>query len=104
MIGRALSWILLVVALLAAGRDGLLFLETGIYNPATLGEIWYAVDGDSLNLTQTLIERYGPLWLWQSAISPLLVWPAWAVLGTGGLIFGIIFGRGGRRRRRSSFG
>lgn len=103
MIARALSWILLVAALLAAGRDGLLFIETGTYNPATLGEIWYAVDGNSLNLTQTLIERYGPPWLWQSVVSPLLVWPAWAVLGAGGLIFGMI-GRGGRRRRRSSFG
>jgi hypothetical protein len=104
MIGRALSWILLVTALIVAGRDGMLFLETGTYTPATLGEIWSAVDGDSLNLTQTAIERYGPPWVWQSAISPLLVWPAWAVLGAAGLIVGMLFGGGGRRRRRSSFG
>jgi hypothetical protein len=104
MIGRTLAWILLVAALVAAGRDGLLFVETGTYSPATLAELWSAADRDSLNSSQTLTEQYATPWLWQSAISPLLVAPAWAVLGAAGLIVGIIFGRGGRRRRRSSFG
>ena len=104
MVGRALAWILLVLALIVAGRDGLLFLETGTYNPATLGDIWYAIDGGSLNLTQAVIERYIAPWLWQSAFLPLLIGPAWAVLGAAGLIVGMISGGGGKRRRRSSFG
>jgi hypothetical protein len=94
----------LVLALIVAGRDGLIFLETGTYSPTTLGEIWYAVDRASLNLIQAVIERYIAQWLWQSVIFPLLIWPAWAVLGAAGLLVGVLFGRGGRRRRRSTFG
>ena len=104
MIGRGLAWILLVSALIAAAWDGLLFAEIGTYTPATLGEIWSAVDLNSLNLSQAVIERHIAPWLWQSAIFPLLIAPAWAVLGAAGLIVGFIFGRGGKRRRRSSFG
>src|SRR6185369_9381186 len=104
MVGRALAWILLVLALIAAGRDGLLFLETGIYTPVTLWDAWSKADGNSLSTSQSLIETYIAPWLWQSVILPLLIAPAWAVLGAAGLLIGMIFGRGGRRRRRSSFG
>jgi hypothetical protein len=103
MIGRTLAWILLVLALFAAGRDGLLFLETGAYTPATLGEMWYAINPGSLNWTQAIIERHAMPWLWQSVIFPVLIAPAWAVLGAAGLVIGVLFGRGGRKRRRSSF-
>jgi hypothetical protein len=104
MVGRALAWSLLVAALIAAGRDGLLFLETGTYIPATLGEIWSRFHPNSLYVSQDFIQRHATPWLWPSVVFPLLSGPAWAMLGAAGLIVGMIFGRGGKRRRRSSFG
>jgi hypothetical protein len=105
MIGRTLAWILLLLALLAAGHDGLSYLKTGSYAPTELGALWYAVDRGSLNLVQAVIERYIHPVLWQDVIFPLLVGPAWLVLGGFAVVLGILFGRGGRKKkRRKGFG
>jgi hypothetical protein len=101
MVGRLIAWIFLLLALVAAGRDGLHFLETGIYSAITLGEVWYAVDHGSLNLTQAAIARYLHPFLWQGLLLPLLIWPAWAVLAGAAVIFGLLFGRRSRRKWRS---
>jgi hypothetical protein len=101
MIRRALAWIFFVLALVAAGRDGLLLWETGTYNAVTLGEIWYTVDRASLNLVQAVIERYLHPFLWQNVLFPLLYWPAWAVLIGFAVVFAVLSGRRRRRKWRS---
>ena len=104
MLGRALAWILLVLAVVAAGRDALIYFQTGTYAPIALGQVWYAIHPSSLQLIQPAIERHIAVWLWEDVVFPLLLWPAWAVLGGAGLIVGVLFGRRRRRRRRNSFG
>ena len=104
MIGRAIAWILLALALVGAGHDALNYWQTGTYDPLQLGTLWYALDRDSLNLTQAVIERYLHPLLWQDAIFPLLVWPAWLVLGGLAVLCGLLFGSRRRRRRRGGFG
>ena len=101
MVGRVIAWIFLLLALVAAGRDGLHLFETGIYNAITLGEIWSAADQGSLSLVQAAGERYGLPFLWQGVLVPLLTWPAWAVLAGVAVIFGLLFGRRQRRKWRS---
>jgi len=101
MFVRGLAWIVFVLALVAAGRDGLMLWESGTYNPVRLGEIWYALDGGSLNLVQAVIERYIHPFLWQSIIFPLLYWPAWAVLTGFAVALAVLFGRRRRRKWRS---
>lgn len=105
MVGRVLAWILLLLALIAAGHDGLTYLRTGSYSPTELGALWYMVDRGSLNLVQAVIERYVHPFLWQDVIFPLLAWPAWLVLGGFAVILGILFSsRARKRKRRSGFG
>lgn len=101
MVGRSIAGLVLVLALVAAGRDGLLFLETGTYTPIALGEVWYALDRGSLNLVQAVIERYVHPFLWQGVLFPLLLWPAWAVLAGLAALIGLLFGRRSRRKWRS---
>ncbi len=101
MVGRAIAWIFLVLALVAAGRDGLLFLETGTYAPSSLGSLWYQLDRGSLDFTQNAIERYLHPALWHSGLYPLLNWPAWAVLGVVAILLGLLFSRRNRRKWRS---
>ncbi|HEX9466551.1 MAG TPA: hypothetical protein VGB82_28470 [Alphaproteobacteria bacterium] len=103
MVGRSVAWILLLLALIAAGHDGLIYLKTGAYSPTEIGALWYTIDRGSLNLVQAVIERYIHPFLWQDVIFPLLVWPAWLVLIGLAVILGILSGRR-RRKRKSGFG
>ena len=104
MIGRAIAWVLLALALIVAGHDALNYWQTGTYDPLQLGTLWYQVERASLNLVQAAVERYVHPILWQDAIFPLLVWPAWLVLGSFAVVFGLLFGPRRPRRRRGGFG
>jgi hypothetical protein len=53
--------------------------------PPVAGELWYKLDPGSLNLIQAVIERYVSQPLWQEALFPILLEPAWLVLGALGL-------------------
>ena len=103
MIGRAIAWIFLALALVLAGHDGLNYWQTGTYDPLQLGTLWYQLDRSSLNLVQAVVERYVHPALWEDVIFPLLVWPAWAVLGGAAVLFGLLFAPR-RSRRRGGFG
>jgi hypothetical protein len=94
--GRVTAWILLVAALVAVGRDGLLFMETGTYTPVALGALFPS----AVAATQNLIERYLSASLW-SPLATLLGWPAWAVLGGAAAIIALLFAHPRRRKWRS---
>jgi hypothetical protein len=104
MVGRALALILLLAALLAAGHDGFVYSQTGSYMPERLGALWYGLDRGSLNLVQAVIERYIHPLLWQDVLFPLLLWPAWAVLGGAAVILGLLCRKRQRRWRSGSLG
>ncbi|HTY70282.1 MAG TPA: hypothetical protein VMH36_26755 [Alphaproteobacteria bacterium] len=103
MVGRAIAGILLAMALIVAGHDALNYWQTGTYDPLQLGTLWYQVDRASLNLVQAVVERHLHPVLWQDVIFPLLVWPAWLVLGGLAVLFGLLSGPR-RPRRRRGFG
>jgi len=100
LLGRILGWILVALALLALGGDGLRWLESGHLAFVALGEFWYRLDPGSLNLAQAIVQRY--LWppLWDPAAITLLTWPAVAVLGGLGFLLLVLFRRRPPQRRR----
>lgn len=63
-----------------------------------LGEAWYALSVESLNLTQAIIERF--IWppLWSDAILPLLQMPFWFICLALSLFFGLFWLIAARRR------
>jgi hypothetical protein len=68
----------LVALLVAAGTLGLMLAAgvAGLAVTQALGQLWFAVDPGSLNLSQALIER--GLWppLWDHLVFPVLRQPA----------------------------
>ena len=66
-----------MLAVVAIGADLLRFLDTGVFAFQSLGETWYRLDQDSLNLSQAIIQRY--IWpaIWDPGVTTLLLWPTW---------------------------
>lgn len=87
---RIIGWILLVLAAILAGHEGLNALEGEPYRMIAVGELWFRIDQAlgtaSLNVTQAFIQRYVWAWLWESVIQPVLIAPAWVVFGIPGLL------------------
>jgi hypothetical protein len=88
-------------ALAAAGLVALAFDlgETGGqgFRLRTLGEWWFRLDRDSLQLAQPAIERHVAVWLWDPVILSVLLAPAALV----GLSSGAALLLAGFARRRA---
>jgi hypothetical protein len=96
---RLLGWLITAAALMAIGAETLASLEANAYRSIALGELWYQLDRESLNLIQATTQRY--LWplLWDG-ITYILLQPAWLVLGITGPLLFIIFIKQKKKRRR----
>ncbi len=100
LLGRILGWLLIALALLALGGDGLRWLETGMVAFIALGEFWARLDPPTYGLLQTIGEDYLPPILWDPGLASLLRWPAVAVLGALGILLLILFRRRETKRRQ----
>jgi hypothetical protein len=75
------------------------------------GEIWYALEPGSLNLSQAIVQRYLLPEIWEQVAVPLLLRPFWEsvlllfilflVIGSGIVYFTVYFSRQRRRVRTS---
>jgi hypothetical protein len=101
LLGRILGWLLMAVALLALGGDGLRWLETGMMTFISLGDFWARLDPPTWSLLQTIGRDYLPPVLWDPGLATILRWPAVLVSGIFGLVLLLIFRRRtGKRRQR----
>jgi hypothetical protein len=100
LLGRILGWLLMAVALLALGGDGLRWLETGMMSFIPLGDFWARLDPPTWTLLQKIGSDYLPPILWDPGLATLLRWPAVAVLGIFGLVLLLIFRRRTTKRRQ----
>ena len=97
LVGRILGWLLLVLALLALGGDGLRWLETGITSFISLGDFWRRMDPLSIDA----LQNWTPPAVWSPFLITLLGWPAAIVLGVLGILLLFVFqSRPPRRRQR----
>lgn len=78
-IGRILGWLLLALALLAAGAEIVASLQAGAWEPMVLGQVWYDLDRGSINLMQAVVQRHLHPAIWDPGVIALLQWPAWLV-------------------------
>jgi hypothetical protein len=76
LLGRILGWLLIAVALLALGGDGLRWLETGMVQFIALGDFWARLDPPTWALLQTIGRDYLPPVLWDPGLATILRWPA----------------------------
>jgi hypothetical protein len=100
---RALGWLLLVLAAVAAGRDGLLWYETGALDPLPLGQVWAWVHRDSLLLVEPALVRHVHPALWEWIVFPLLQSPAAAIAAILGIAIAVLAPAPKRRRRSAEW-
>ena len=84
--GRIVGWLLLFGALVALFVELFRWGRDGVYQVAAVGEVWVAVNANSLIGFGAVIEQRLSPWLWLEVIVPLLTLPAWLVLGVPGAL------------------
>lgn len=100
IVGRVVGWILILAGLSLLVRDVIARIETQIWAPVAVGQLWYDLDRSSLNLAQAVTQRYISRFLWDPIIVGILVCWAFAVLLAVGALLLAVF----RKRRRIRIG
>ena len=104
IVGRAVGWILILLALAIMGWAAWQWVVTDGFAGMAAGEVWYRFSPQSLNTFQAVVQRYLDPALWDDLIQPVLLWPAPRVLfgaSAGLLVLGLLVRTLFRRRRRS---
>jgi hypothetical protein len=91
----ALGAALALAGLAALAADAVETAGSG-FRLRTLGEWWFRLDRDSLQLAQPAIERHVAVWLWDPVALTLLLAPA-AAVGLGAGIALLVAARATRR-------
>jgi hypothetical protein len=113
-IARFLGWALLLLGVGILGYDAWTWAEgeplraleatfageAPPFHLVVFGEIWFAVDPESLQLAQPAIERHLAPWLWDPVLVTILLLPASLTLIGLGLVLLLI---GSFRRSRPRF-
>ena len=90
--------ILGLAGLAVLASDVLGWISDGRVRLSALGEWWFAIHRDSLQVLQPAIERHVESWLpftiWDPGIQTLLEWPLAAELGALSMIFYMLSRRG----------
>ncbi|MGI3125198.1 hypothetical protein [Nitratireductor sp. PBL-C9] len=99
LIFRILALFALAVAVVMAVIDATRSIAASALIITPLGESWFSVSPDTLNLSQALIQRYTFPVIWDPAIIYILTLPGWLVFAVLALLFHAI----GYRRKRHAF-
>jgi hypothetical protein len=103
-LGRVVGWVLVCLAFAALSYEVLLAAASGTWRMIAAGELWYALDRNSLNLAQAITQRYLHPALWDPIIQGMLTWPVWSLLGAPGvaLVVALSGGRNGNERQEAA--
>src|SRR5258708_26069777 len=101
---RALGWLLLAMAVGAVVYDGLAWWSEGVLRLLPLGELWSRLDLDSMNRTQSAVQRHLSVGLWNWLALPILRLPALPMFVIAGTIFLWLGRRIGSRAAASFIG
>ena len=93
MIGRLIGWVIFLTGLSVLVRDVLVWIDTKLWAPISLGQLWFDFSRSSLNLVQAVVQRYIHPFLWDPIIVTVLLWWAFAVLVVLGVLILALFGR-----------
>ena len=97
---RLLGWLLILAALLVAAGEVYRWLDKGSYHITAAGELWQDLSPGSLDFTQAAVVDHLSPALWDYLLHPLLLAPAWLLLGLPGLLI-LLLRRKRRRRKRT---
>jgi hypothetical protein len=86
---RIFGWFCIAWALSVVIIEGYDWYSKGDWNIIPAQQIWYQIDRGSLNAVESAVERYVSLSA-AAGVEWLLRWPAWLILGLGG-VFLLVF-------------
>ena len=90
IVGRIAGWLVLTSALLAGAAELAAWVDTGVYDMLSVGQLWSDIHPGSFNSAQVWVEHdeyLGLPWLWDPGFATALALPAWPLLAlVGGLM------------------
>lgn len=87
IVWRLIGWIFLLAGLSVLARDVVSWIETKVWTPLALGQLWYGLNRSSLNLVQAVTQRYVSPFVWdQIIVNILLCWAFAVLIGIGAAI------------------
>jgi hypothetical protein len=89
---QIIAWVLIVAAFLVLGDETYVWAVSGSFHAHPFGELWYSLNAGSLNGLHALVTDHISVWLWDSVIQPVLVMPAYLVLGVPGVVLRVLIG------------
>lgn len=104
LVFRVLSWLFAFFGLVVLAGDLWAYMATDAFTLRPLGEVWAAIDRDSLAVLQPAIERHVWAPLWHDVIFPVLLLPAAPVLFALGLLLILVTRRRASSARRRTLG
>lgn len=97
---RLLAMFALAIAVVMAVTDATRSIAASDWVLTPLGQSWYSVSPDTLNLAQAVTQRYLLPALWDPVMVFILNQPGWAVFAVLALLFYAVGHRPARRRSR----
>ena len=91
---RLFGAMFILASLGAFGYDAWTWLMSGTWGLSTVGEVWYDLSPDSIQLLQAFIQRFISPLLWERGFIPFLLFPlsfALGILGIGFLAIQALF-------------
>jgi hypothetical protein len=92
---RFLGLLIFAASFVALIADGIRSLAAGRIVLTPLGQSWFAINPDSMNAVEWMVERYLHPYVWNPLIQTVLSWPTFAV----GSMVGILLMLAGSGRR-----
>ncbi len=96
---RALGSVLLALAIITGIADAIRSIAESQIMLKPLGQLWFELSPETLNLSQAVVQRYVHPIVWDPFMQTVLTWPAWGVFA----IVGFFFMWLGARRRKQRF-
>lgn len=95
---RLLGYGFLAIAIIAGIADASGSIAQSQVYMAPLGQVWFNLSPETLNLSQAFTQRYVHPSLWDPGVQTVLTWPVWAVFAPLGMF---LLWLGAKRRRQS---
>ena len=86
LIIRLIGWIFVLAALIILLIELRFWLTSGEWHLIPIGQLWYQLHSESLNIAQAVIQRYLHPYIWDPWILAILLTPSWPTFSAIGAV------------------